>query len=366
MRYKVALEGFNSMLSESKFINTSTTWNICCDFLRKDERFTALDESDAREAFEDYIRSMRDNERRVEMLARQKNVTAFNHLLGELNVGVNSKWSDIRDEVQDHPAAAPLSSQDRINLFEDFVYALEREREDEDRDMFRKAKAALRQTFDYRASTGDIGYKSRWEDVCSIFDGSEEMVEYERCRRVVDGLSPAEFFRDFIENMDLIRRQNMSKFEQVLKDVDFPVTEETTWDEFKSAVFASEEDEPEGSRPLTQFLNTNAGTVRAIFEGLIQSTLQQIEAQKQARIVAQDKFKELVKNIINHSSHLNWKWEEGAKLLSNYDEYKRVADEDFKKSVFEAHIAVLGDLLREAKKKKMADMEEGELPSDED
>jgi hypothetical protein len=120
----------------------------------------------------------------------------------------------------------------------------------------------------------------------------------------------------------------------------------------------------EDARPLSQLLLHNEVAVRAVFEGLVDKSVQEQLAKEHQLKAQEERFVRLIKNRFNTSAHAKMAADEALASIASCEESISFDDSSRKEFLVQHHLSNLTEEIEAAKLKRQEEMEEGELLSD--
>jgi pre-mRNA-processing factor 40 len=271
-------DDFIRMFFEHPEIPKGATYKEAAAVVRDDPRFKAVLSERDREEF--YREFQIERERRDREAARKQRAEAMTALKRFLetnpNVTVNTRWSQFKEEMKEHPLFLALEKQDRLQVFIDHMNELFA-KEDENYRVFqmnlrkhsRKAREAFRKMLMEKWVNGELTVKSRWREFV-------QKIKNETCYQDMisaKGSTPAELFYDFIEDLEEKYAKDKKKIKDIMKDNNIKVTQTTTFEEWMMQL-----------NSLEKFTSVEANHLKIIFED-IQDKIRRADERKKKKAI---------------------------------------------------------------------------------
>jgi len=158
------------------------------------------------------------------------------------------------------------------------------------------------------------------------------------------GSTPQELFSDFLEDFEEILDKDKRVLREIMKEIDFNFTLNTTYEEFQSVLSSHE-----------RFLTLQPKHIPHLYEDQIEKA----EVKEQGNIKRKKKlvsaFKDVMKTVkeIGHNST----WIDARPLLMGHKEFDAVDDEQEREKAFNEYIAYIVRKAKEKEEKKEKDRE---------
>lgn len=205
-------------------------------------------ERQARDLWETMRRELRDKEEKAQRELRHRNMDMLMSLLKTFEADVMTRWKDARQTViesEEWTTDAHLRSMDvgdMIDVFDELMKGIERDKTQEMKDKAKKRKRDDRKRRDwFRAKLdglkkeGVLTRRSVWPDVHARVKDEPEYKEM----LGQPGSTPLELFYDVVDELESSFRTLVHDVEDALwssKEKNWKVKEDTTWDEFKAKI----------------------------------------------------------------------------------------------------------------------------------
>jgi len=237
-------ENFFAMLRELD--ETSLRYRKVESLCENDERWKAIERDlDREDLFDDYKWEMEQKEKEERKAKRKEAKKEFKKLLmtSEL-ITIDTQWRDMKQHFRENPHYKALERLDRLKIFEERMRTLEQAYNDQLRKSTvkkkrteRKNRDAFREFLQKEYKEGAFDVKTRWKEyrkeiksdpVYSTMIGQS-------------GSTPSELFGDFIEDLEVRFNKDEKVLRDIMEDISFQVTIDTTFDQLQDAISSHED-----------------------------------------------------------------------------------------------------------------------------
>eukprot|EP00026_Physarum_polycephalum_P003013 Phypoly_transcript_03022.p1 GENE.Phypoly_transcript_03022~~Phypoly_transcript_03022.p1 ORF type:complete len:847 (+),score=257.26 Phypoly_transcript_03022:49-2589(+) len=350
-------EDYFLMLKDNKDINSKTTWRKAQAAIEGDPRYTAVDEKDRELLFEEFLYEMERREREDAAQARKDAMLKFKKLLeANTSVTVKTQWRKLKDQLADDPTFKALDKLDSLTVFEDHMTDLEHKEEDEARmererqkRESRKARDAFRELLAEKLDQGDLTLKTKWRDfVKSVKDKEDE--RYLNMFNTT-GSTPHELFCDFLEDLEERMDKDKRVLRDILKDANFTVGLNTTYDEFQTALSSHER---YSTIPRTH--------LKHLFNELMDKAQSKEHSNQKRKKKLISAFKDMLKGFKEITPTSTWI--DVRPIVLNQKEFEALDDEQEREKAFTEYTTRLAE--KQRIKEEGKDKKDDESESDED
>ncbi|KAK6939748.1 WW domain [Dillenia turbinata] len=370
IKQKKAREEFTKMLEESTELTSSTRWSKAITMFEDDERFKAVERArDREDLFENYLvelqkkfyhrkllnnvdcmlnidnsRKKREVERTRALEEHKRNITEYRKFLESCDfIKVNTPWRKIQDRLEDDERCLRLEKIDRLEIFQEYIRDLEKEEEEQKkiqkeqlRRAERKNRDAFRKLMEEHVSFGILTAKTRWRDYCMKV---KELPPYLAVASNTSGSTPKDLFEDVAEELEKKYHEDRTRIKDAMKTG--KVTILSTWkiEDFKASIL-----EDVGSPPISDI------NLKLVFEELLERIKEKEEKEAKKRQRLADDLSDLLHSIKEITASSTW--EDSKPLFEESQEYRSIADESFRRGIFEEYVAHLQEKAKEKERKR--------------
>ncbi|XWS21317.1 hypothetical protein CRYUN_Cryun30bG0045300 [Craigia yunnanensis] len=345
MRQKKAREEFAKMLEESKELTSSMRWSKAQSLFENDERFKAVERArDREDLFENYIVDLERKERENAAEEKRQNIAEYRKFLESCDfIKANSQWRKVQDRLEDDERCSCLEKIDRLLIFQDYIHDLEKEEEEKKkmqkeqlRRAERKHRDAFRKLMEEHVADGILTAKTYWRDYCLKV---KDLPQYLAVASNTSGSTPKDLFEDVTEELEKQYHEDKTRIKDAMKSGKITMVSTWTVEDFKANI-----SEDVGSSPISDI------NLKLVYEELLERVKEkeEKEAKKLQRLA--DDFTKLLHTYKEITASSNW--EDSRPLFEESQEYRSIAEESFRKEIFEEHIAHLQEKAKEKERKR--------------
>ncbi|KAK1272020.1 Pre-mRNA-processing protein 40A [Acorus gramineus] len=346
IKQKKAREDFTKMLEVSCFSLQECYlhyWAI--SLFEDDERFKAVDRPrDREDLFESYLSELQKKERAKAVEEHKRHIMEYRAFLESCDfIKASSQWRKVQDRLEDDERCSRLEKIDRLEIFQEYIRDLEKEEEEQrkiQKEQIRRAERKNRDEFrklmEEHVSAGILTAKTHWREYCMKV---KDLPPYQAVSSNTSGSTPKDLFEDVAEELERQVTPILSQMKYECFHFQTPMTSTWTLENFKEAIPEDESLKSISEVNLKLFFNESLEKLKEKEEK---------EAKKRQRLA--DDFSDLLYSIkeITVSS----KWEDCKTLFEDSQEYRAIAEENFKKEIFEEYIIHLQEKLKEKERKR--------------
>lgn len=345
MRQKKAREEFTKMLEESKELTSSMRWSKALSLFENDERFKAVERArDREDLFENYIVDLERKERERTAEEKRQNIAEYKKFLESCDfIKANSQWRKVQDRLEDDERCSRLEKIDRLLIFQEYILDLEKEEEEKKkmqkeqlRRAERKNRDAFRNLMEEHVVDGILMAKTYWRDYCLKV---KDLPQYLAVASNTSGSTPKDLFEDVAEELEKQYYEDKTRIKDAMKSGKITMVSTWTVEDFKAAI-----SEDVGSSSISDI------NLKLVYEELLERAKEKEEKEAKKRQRLADDFTKLLHTYkeITASSI----WEDSRPLFEESQEYRSIAEESFRKEIFEEYIAHLEEKAKEKERKR--------------
>ncbi|XWS24079.1 hypothetical protein CRYUN_Cryun28dG0070100 [Craigia yunnanensis] len=345
MRQKKAREEFTRMLEESKELTSSMRWSKAQSLFENDERFKAVERArDREDLFENYIVDLERKERENAAEEKRRNIAEYRKFMESCDfIKANSQWRKVQDRLEDDERCSRLEKIDRLLIFQDYIHVLEKEEEEKKkmqkeqlRRAERKNRDAFRKLMEEHVANGTLTAKTYWRDYCLKV---KDLPQYLAVASNTSGSTPKDLFEDVTEELDKQYHEDKIHIKDAMKSGKITMVSTWTVEDFKAAI-----SEDVGSSPISDI------TLKLVYEELLERAKEKEEKEAKKRQRLADDFTKLLHTYKEITASSNW--EDSRALFEESQEYRSIAEESFRREIFEEYIAHLQEKTKEKERKR--------------
>ncbi|PPS03321.1 hypothetical protein GOBAR_AA17344 [Gossypium barbadense] len=304
MRQKKAREEFTKMLEESKELTSSMRWSKAQSLFENDERFKAVERArDREDLFENYIVDLERKEREYAAEEKRRNIAEYRKFLESC----------------------------------DFIKEQLRRAERKNRDAFRKL-------MEEHVADGTLTAKTYWRDYCLKV---KELPQYLAVASNTSGSTPKDLFEDVAEELDKQYHEDKTRIKEAMKTGKVTMVYSWTFEDFKTAI-----SEDVGSSSISDI------NLKLVYDELLERAKEKEEKEAKKRQRLADDFTRLLHTYKEITASSNW--EESKPLFEESQEYRSIAEESFRREIFEEYITHLQDKAKEKERKREEEKDDRE------
>ncbi|OMO70844.1 hypothetical protein COLO4_28464 [Corchorus olitorius] len=345
MRQKKAREEFTKMLEESKELTSSMRWSKAQSLFENDERFKAVERvRDREDLFENYIVELERKEREIAVEEKRRNIAEYKKFLESCDfIKANTQWRKVQDRLEDDERCSRLEKIDRLLTFQDYIKDLEEKEEEKkkmQKEQLRRAERKNRDAFcklmEEHVADGTLTAKTYWRDYCLKV---KDLPQYLAVASNTSGSTPKELFDDVAEELQNQYYEDKNRIKDAMKSR--KITMVSTWavEDFKAAIW-----EDVSSLPMSDI------NLKLVYEELLERAKEKEEKEAKKRQRLADDFTKLLhtyKEVTASST-----WEDSRPLFEESQEYRSIAEESYRREIFEEYITHLQEKAKEKERKR--------------
>ncbi|XP_012450388.1 pre-mRNA-processing protein 40A isoform X1 [Gossypium raimondii] len=345
MRQKKAREEFTKMLEESKELTSSMRWSKAQSLFENDERFKAVERArDREDLFENYIVDLERKEREYAAEEKRRNIAEYRKFLESCDfIKANSQWRKVQDRLEDDERCSRLEKIDRLLIFQDYIHDLEKEEEEKKkmqkeqlRRAERKNRDAFRKLMEEHVADGTLTAKTYWRDYCLKV---KELPQYLAVASNTSGSTPKDLFEDVAEELDKQYHEHKTRIKEAMKTGKVTMVYSWTFEDFKAAI-----SEDVGSSSISDI------NLKLVYDELLERAKEKEEKEAKKRQRLADDFTRLLHTYKEITASSDW--EESKPLFEESQEYRSIAEESFRREIFEEYITHLQEKAKEKERKR--------------
>ncbi|XWS14822.1 hypothetical protein CRYUN_Cryun35bG0041600 [Craigia yunnanensis] len=345
MRQKKAREEFTKMLEEAKELTSSMRWSKAHILFENDERFKAVERArDREDLFENYIVDLERKERENAAEEKRRNIAEYRKFLESCDfIKANSQWRKVQDRLEDDKRCSRLEKIDRLLIFQDYIHDLEKEEEEKkkmQKEQLRRAERKNRDAFcklmDEHVADGTLTAKTYWRDYCVKV---KDLPQYLAVASNTSGSTPKDLFEDIAEELDKQYHEDKTCIKDAMKSGKITMVSTWTVEDFKAAIL-----EDVGSSTISDI------NLKLVYEELLERAKEKEEKEAKKRQRLADDFTNLLHTYKEITASSNW--EDSRPLFEESREYRSIAEESFRREIFEECIAHLQEKAKEKERKR--------------
>ncbi|KAI3848770.1 hypothetical protein MKX03_011384 [Papaver bracteatum] len=343
VRQKKAHEEFAKMLEESKELTSSTRWPKAMIMFEDDERYKSVDQaSDREDIFENFTLDLQKKENAKAQEEHKKNIMEYKQFLEPCDfIKPSSQWRKVQDRLEDDERCSRLEKIDRVDIFQEYIWELEKEEEERRRILKEqlgraehKNRDEFRKLMEEHVAAGDLTAKTHWRTYCMKV---KDLPAYMAVASNTSGSTPKDLFEDVAEELEKQYRDDKTRVKDALKLGKITMSSALTPEEFKAAI----------AEDLNSVSDIN---LQLIFEELQEKIKEKEEKEAKKRQRLADDFSDLLHSVKDITTSSNW--EDCKPLLEDSQEYRSIAEESDKKELFEDYIRLLQEKANEKERKR--------------
>ncbi|EGR31934.1 hypothetical protein IMG5_099620 [Ichthyophthirius multifiliis] len=221
-------------LLESSNLNSLCKYYKTAQSLIHDVRYKAVEEKTREIIFQDYLDRLFEQEKEIQNANRQihgeKLLKKLQGLIGEINT--QFRWADFVEKFKHDEDYKELHDLDRINVFSEYMYELEKQEYEERRKNKRYQERINRENFREllrnKISQGEIDHKTKWKKFVQQIKDEPAFLNM----LAQSGSSPHELFEDQQDILIENHRDMKSEIKQYIKQTEMKVVADITYDDF--------------------------------------------------------------------------------------------------------------------------------------
>nr|POE47621.1 pre-mrna-processing protein prp40 [Quercus suber] len=330
---------FRQMLTTHEDIKHYTRWKSARPLIEREAAFKSVgDDADRKQMFEEYIVELQRKHAEDEVERHHTALEELRIFLQRLIVDPDTKWDAALGQITNDESfasdsnLASLHKLDILNTFDAHVKALDRAANDnrqKERNLRvrrdRQAREAYKDLLTEKVKDGKLRANTKWMDFLETISSDERYLNMLRTA----GSTPLELFWDVIEDLEQELRAKRHVALDVLEEVEYEITLETSPEEFAKVM---------ASHPKTA--NLDQVEVGLILEKLKDKVRKRVEEDKHHLERKQRKAADSLRSVIKHLEppvRLGDSYEDVAPRIAGCEEYQML-DEKQRKLAFDKHM----------------------------
>ncbi|KAF9380271.1 hypothetical protein CPB97_008490 [Podila verticillata] len=362
-RQKKLRHDLQELLANSDKVTHTSRYTTISRLFAEEPAFKAIEDDRLRYSiFDSHLSELIRKEKDEARLKRKTGMTAFLSLLQSLkDITFMTRWAEAKDLLQENAeykadSIQVLSKIDQLSVYEDHIKHLEKEydaRRSRDRTLRKRAERKRREAFKELLaelrSKGQLNAKTCWMQIHPLIKDDS------RYQTVLGqpGSTPMELFWDLIEDLDERLYQDRKLVQDVLKNIDYEIVPETTFEQFAELMKNHEKTSNLVSEDLT-----------LIFEQLLAKAVHRAKEEKRRQEkVARKKaesFRFMLKNL-TPAVTVESTWEDVKVRAASTPEYHALESDEKRKEIFDRYIERLKERIA---KNQNSDDEDGSILED--
>ncbi|KAF8987137.1 hypothetical protein BGZ52_005947 [Haplosporangium bisporale] len=362
-RQKKLRHDLQELLANSDKVTHTSRYTTISRLFAEEPAFKAIEDDRLRYSiFDSHLSELIRKEKDEARLKRKTGMAAFLSLLQSLkDITFMTRWAEAKDLLQENAeykadSIQILSKIDQLSVYEDHIKHLEKEydaRRSRDRTLRKRAERKRREAFKELLaelrSKGQLNAKTCWMQIHPLIKDDS------RYQTVLGqpGSTPMELFWDLIEDLDERLYQDRKLVQDVLKNIDYEIVPETTFEQLAELMKNHEKTSNLVSEDLT-----------LIFEQLLAKAVHRAKEEKRRQEkVARKKaesFRFMLKNL-TPAVTVESTWEDVKVRSASTPEYHALESDEKRKEIFDRYIERLKERIA---KNQNSDDEDGSILED--
>ncbi|KAF9391372.1 hypothetical protein CPC16_004417 [Podila verticillata] len=362
-RQKKLRHDLQELLANSDKVTHTSRYTTISRLFAEEPAFKAIEDDRLRYSiFDSHLSELIRKEKDEARLKRKTGMAAFLSLLQSLkDITFMTRWAEAKDLLQENAeykadSIQILSKIDQLSVYEDHIKHLEKEydaRRSRDRTLRKRAERKRREAFKELLaelrSKGQLNAKTCWMQIHPLIKDDS------RYQTVLGqpGSTPMELFWDLIEDLDERLYQDRKLVQDVLKNIDYEIVPETTFEQLAELMKNHEKTSNLVSEDLT-----------LIFEQLLAKAVHRAKEEKRRQEkVARKKaesFRFMLKNL-TPAVTVESTWEDVKVRSASTSEYHALESDEKRKEIFDRYIERLKERIA---KNQNSDDEDGSILED--
>lgn len=250
LRIKQAKEELEQWLLHTPLISSLTTYRKADIMFRAEKIWAGVEETERREIFKEAIVRREVSEKQKAKEMRKRNIKALADILdGMGDISFATTWAQTQRLLVENAAFAAdkdlqnMDKEDALIVFEEHIRSLETEEEKErlaeklrTRRYQRKCREAFRAFLDQLHGQGSLNSMSLWSELYPIISPDPRF----DAMLGQPGSTPLDLFKFYVEDLKARFSEEKRLMKEILKEKDFSVNIETTYEEFQNILCGEE------------------------------------------------------------------------------------------------------------------------------
>lgn len=338
LRAKKAKEDLEKFLMSCDKITSTTKYYKCDEMFASQKIWTNVPDSDRRDIYEDCMFNLAKREKEEARAMKKRNMRVLSEVLESMtSVTYQTTWSEAQVMLLDNVAfkndvnLLGMDKEDALIVFEEHIRTHEREEEEEKerekkrlKRLQRKNRDSFLALLDALHEEGKLTSMSLWIELYPLISAD---LRFSAMLGQI-GSTPLDLFKFYVENLKARFHDEKKIIKEILKESDFSVKAETTFEEFATIVC-------EDKRSAT----LDAGNVKLTYNAMLEK----------AEAIQKEKMREESKRLRKLMNELKqiWldagitsetDWEAAKQLVAGTEAYETYAKEGSVEQVFEDFI----------------------------
>ncbi|KAF9425218.1 PRP40 pre-mRNA processing factor 40 [Podila epigama] len=356
-------QDFIALLENSDKVTHASRYTTISRLFAEEPAFKAIEDDRIRYSiFDNHLSELIRKEKEEARLKRKAGMSALTALLQSIKeIIFMTRWAEAKEILQDKEefktdTIQVLNKIDQLSVYEDHIKQLEKEYDQQrsrDRTLRKRAERKRREAFkellaEFRGK-GQLNAKTNWMQIHPLIKDDP------RYQDVLGqpGSNPMELFWDLIEDLDERLYQDRKLVQDVLKNIDYEIVPETTFEQFEEMMKKHEKTSTLVSEDLV-----------LIFEQLLAKAVHRAKEEKRRQEkVARKKaesFRFMLKNL-SPAVTVESTWDDVKLKSESTPEYLAVENDEKRKEIFDRYIERLKERIA---KNQNSDDEDGSILED--
>ncbi|KAF9331383.1 hypothetical protein BG006_005749 [Podila minutissima] len=362
-RQKKLRYDFQELLANSDKVTHTSRYTTISRIFAEEPAFKAIEDDRLRYSiFDSHLSELIRKEKDEARVKRKAGMAAFLTLLQSLTeITFMTRWAEAKDLLQENAeyksdTIQVLSKIDQLSVYEDHIKHLEKEydaRRSRDRTLRKRAERKRREVFKELLAElrnkGQLNAKTCWMQIHALI---KDDLRYQAVLGQ-PGSTPMELFWDLIEDLDERLYQDRKLVQDVLKNIDYEIIPETTFEQFAELMKNHEKTSSLVSEDLTLIFEQLLG--KAVHRAKEEKRRQEKVARKKA-----ESFRFMLKNL-NPTVTVESTWEDVKVRSASTPEYHALESDEKRKEIFDRYIERLKERIA---KNQNSDDEDGSILED--
>lgn len=338
LRAKKAKEDLEKFLMSCDKITSATKYYKCDELFANQKIWTNVPDQDRRDIYEDCMFNLAKREKEEARVMKKRNMRVLSEVLESMNsITYQTTWSEAQVMFLENSAfkndvnLLGMDKEDALIVFEEHIRTQEREEmEEKDREkkrlkrLQRKNRDSFLALLDSLHEEGKLTSMSLWVELYPLISAD---VRFSAMLGQA-GSTPLDLFKFYVENLKARFHDEKKIIKEILKEADFAVKADTTFEEFATIVC---EDKRSAS--------LDAGNVKLTYNSMLEK----------AEAIQKERLREETKRLRKYENELKqiWldagltsesTWEMAKKAVVNTDAYETYSKESSVEKLFEEFV----------------------------
>lgn len=324
LRAKKAKEDLEQFIMHCDKITSTTKYYRCDELFGGQKMWTGVPEQDRRDIYEDCMFNLAKREKEEVRVLKKRNMRVLADVLESMTtVTYQSTWSEAQVMLLENSSfkndvnLLGMDKEDALIVFEDHIRGLEHEEDEEKEREKKRHKRQQRKNRDLFLALldglheeGKLTSMSLWVELYPIISADIRF----SAMLGQQGSTPLDLFKFYVENLKARFHDEKKIIKEILKEDEFIVTIETTFEKFATVVC---EDKRSAS--------LDAGNVKLTFNAMLEK----------AELVEKDRLREETKRLRRMQNELKQIWlDAGLTSETSWEEARKIVVES---EIFEVY-----------------------------